>query len=349
MTSNPFLQPPSTSSIQPGDIVNGRYQLPHPVTGLPHSWTRTTNFIEKIADKYAIHEWDKREIIRGLVMREDLYVEACATDLEDKKALNNLAERAKEVSGGNTGARLGTALHTFTERGKRSEVTRAPRKWQGKVDLYLSTLHDYHLYPRTDLLERRVVSLKYNLAGTFDDGLDSAEYGLVIGDTKTQKEFYSYCDPAMQLAVYANADVMWNKETLAYEEMPPFNRDLALVLWLPARGIGETQDVCDVRWVDIATGWEKVGLANQVYEWQKAGKRKNEIGGIYVPNPLKITEAYARRLRDAGTFEDLHTLWDEVNERGFWKVELRDLFDKRRSQLLLGDLVSTVDKVSTVN
>lgn len=349
MTSNPFLQPPSTESVQPGDIVNGRYQLPHPETGLPHSWMRTTNFIHKIADTYAIHEWDKREVIRGLVMREDLYIEACGTDLEDKKALNDLASRAKEASGGNTGARLGTALHAFTERGKRGEETRAPRKWQGKVDLYLEALRNHRLYPRTDLLERRVINLKYNLAGTFDDGLDSAEYGLVIGDTKTQKDFYSYCDPAMQLAVYANADVMWNKETASYEDMPPFNKEIALVLWLPARGIGETQDACDVRWVDIATGWEKVDLAHRVHEWQKAGKRKNEVGGIYVPNPLAITEAYARRLWDAGSIDDLSAIWQEATERGLWRPELDDVGNIRRSQLLKDDLVSTVDKISSVN
>lgn len=346
MTTDPFAQP--TQASQPGDIINGRYHLPHPETMQPHKWTRTTNYIEKIADKYAIHEWDKRNIIQGLVMREDLYLEACATDLGDAKALNDIASRAKEIAGGNTGARLGTAFHGFTERAKRGEETQAPRKWQGKVDVYLKTLAANHLTPRPDLLERKVVSLRYNLAGTFDDGLQTLDLGLVVGDTKSQKELFTYSQMAMQLGVYANADAMWDPVRGLYEDMPPFNKEKGILLWTPVRGIGETEDVCEPHWVDIAHGWRMLEVVSAVHEFQKAGKRKNEVGGLYVPSsPLNVTEDYAQRLREASTVEELSAIYRECTARGVWGPELEELGLSRKKYL--NDLVSTVDTLSTVN
>lgn len=348
--ASPFMQPPTQDEAQPGEIKNGRYQLPHPVTGEPASWMRTTNFIKKIADTFALETWEKQTLIAGLTMREDLYTEACAAvefanewlelTSESKAKVTDIAARAKEVAGGNTGARIGTAFHAFVERAKRGEDARAPRKWAGKVDLYLDCLRRHYLTPVPHLLERRVVNLKYQLAGTFDDAFRTINGEMVMGDTKSQKGFYSYCDPAMQLGVYANADAMWNAETLSYEDMPPFSKDLGLIVWLPVR-----QDVADVRWVNIAKGWRKVELAYEVYEWQKEGKRKDAVGGIYAaPSSLQVVEAYARRLRDAATVEDLGNLYEEANSFSVWCPELEEVGLARQK-----DLVSTVDSVSTVH
>lgn len=358
--SSPFMQPPAQDEVRPGEIKDGRYHLPHPVTGLPHKWMRTTNFIKKIGDTYALEVWDKQTLIVGLTMREDLYVEACAAvefenewlepTAESKKKLTDIAARAKEVAGGNTGARMGTAFHSFTERAKRGQPHRAPRKWAGKVDVYLNALRKHYLTPQVELLERKVVNLTHNLAGTFDDAFRTVNGELVVGDTKSQKGFYSYCDPSMQLGVYANADAMWNDDTLTYEDMPAFSKDFGYVVWLPVR-----HDDADVRWVDIAKGYQKVRLVTEVYEWQKEGKRKNAVGGIYVaPSSLQAVEAYAKRLRDAESTEDLAQLWEEANSFGLWCPEL-ETAGQARSWLLgqhpeiASDLVSTVDNVSTVH
>lgn len=351
MTTDPFMQP--TAASEPGEIVNGRYSLPHPVTGLPHSWMRTTNFISKIADKHAIDEWEKQTIVAGLALREDYYVEACGVvdfypdtqDLtkESKQALNEIIERAREAAGGNTGARLGTAVHNFTEQAKRDGTHRAPKKWQGTVDTYLKTLRDFHLTPCPELLERKVVNLRYNLAGTFDDGLLTRDGKLVVGDTKTQKGIYSYCSPAMQLGVYVNADAMWNAALGEYEEMPPFEKDLGILLWTPVRGA--YQGSCEPHWVDIKQGYEAVELAHLVYEWQKKGKRKNAIGGLYIPpKSLSKTEEYARRLRDADSVDELSAVYIEASSRALWSPELEQVGKLRQK-----DLVSTVDTLSTVN
>lgn len=363
--SSPFMQPPTTTGYdpQPGDIVGGRYFLPHPETGAAHKWMRTTNFIEKISDVFSIREWEKQTLVAGLVLREDYYAQACGAlefspgtqDLtkDSKKKINEVIELAHEAGGGNTGARLGTALHSYTEAAKRGQEIRAPKKWQGKVQLYLDTLTANGLTYRPELLERRVVCLKYNLAGTFDDGLQTRDHRLVIGDTKSQKKIYSYCSPAMQFSVYANADAMWNPTTGTYEDMPPFDKDVALQIWVPARG--DHDGVCEVHWVDIKQGWEAVELAHQVYEWQKAGKRKNEVGGLYVaPSSLSMTEAYARRILDAESVEELGRIWEEATAAGVWCPALEEAGQGRKWLLIqhpeiAADLVSTVDNVSTVN
>lgn len=353
--TDPFSQP--TQATGYGDIVGGRYYLPHPETMQPHKWTRTTNYISKIAETYAIEEWEKQMVIVGLTMREDLYIEACGTvklepngDLSKdcKKDLNDIISRAKEVAGGNTGARLGTAFHSFTERAKRGEETRVPAKWVNKVELYLKTLADNKLTPQPHLLERRVVCLKYNLAGTFDDALLSVDLGLVVGDTKSQKDIYSYADPAMQLGVYAHADLMWNAELGQYEEMPPFNKETGLMLWVPVRGVGEVQDVCEVHELEIGRGWKMLEAVKTVHEWQKAGKRKGEIGRLYVPKTsISSAEAYAKRLREAASVDELSAIYQEASSRGLWSPELEDAGLIRKKSL--DDLVSTVDTLSTVN
>jgi len=105
------------------------------------------------------------------------------------------------------------------------------------------------------------------------------------------------------------------------------------------------QDHADVRWVDVAKGYRKVELAHEVYEWQKEGKRKDAVGGIWqAPSSLQAVEAYARRLRDAESVEELGNLYEEANSFGLWCPELEELGLQRQK-----DLVSTVDIVSTVN
>lgn len=355
MTTNPFLQP--SQATAPGEIVNGRYHLPHPETGKPHTWMRTTNFIEKIADGFALKKWEEQVILAGLALREDLYFATCAAtefipgtmDLtkESKAELNKVIEEAKEAGGGNVGARLGTAFHTLTERAKRGEPIQVPKKWEGKVELYLKTLADHQLTPNLHLLERKVVNLTYNCAGTFDDAFTTIDLGLVVGDTKTQKEIHSYCSPAMQFAMYAYADAVWNAVTGTYDPMPDFNKELALLVHIPVRGEKDGTGV--VEEVDIAAGWKALKTCHDAYEFQKAGRRKGELGRLYRPNPIRITETYARRLKDAGSVDDLIAIYQEASDKGAWCPELEEVGLLRRSELVEKDLVSTVDTVSTVN
>lgn len=330
-----FMQPDTGAA--PGDIVNGRYVLPHPESGKGHTWMRTTSFISTISDTYGLHKWEIREVIRGLALREDLYATACGTDASDTKGLNHLADAAADAAGAYTGRRVGSALHKFTERADRGLDHEAPARWAPKVDQYAQAIKEHCLTVVEPLVERTVVNLRYGCAGTFDRGLLTHNGQLVIGDLKTQKSIYSYCSIAMQLAMYAGADYMWNADKLAYEDMPAFNQDFALVMWLPAEGSG-----CEVHWVDLGKGRSRLELCAGVLEARKEGKRKNAVGGFRsAPGRVEVVEAYARRFAESSTREELCGLYAEAERFGFGCEELRVVAQKKYS-----DLESTVDSNS---
>lgn len=319
----------------PGTIKRGRYQLPHPHTGQPHTWMRTTTFIKKIDDLHAIHEWEKRKVIEGLALREDLYAEALTYGIStdghdlDTRKVNDLVERCKDAAGGNQGSRVGSALHRFTERHDAGFETGAPSRWLHRVEEYAQTLKEHKLTVVDDLIERIVINMRYGCAGTFDRGFMSHTGGLFLGDLKSQKKIYGYMSPAMQFAMYITSDCMWCPKTLRYVDMPAFNPYTALMLWLPAQGDG-----CEVHWVDTGEGAKMLKLCAEVYEYQKMSKRKGAMGGLRpAPLSLDVISAYADRLRFAESQKDLAYIWDEARTHGVWCEELEREWVQRHNQL----------------
>lgn len=322
MTSpDPFGQP--DTSPAPGSInSSGRYALPHPVTGEPATWARTTNFIKKLDDAFALNKWKIQQVVIGLGLREDLYAEACTlSDGDDLDALDKLAELAHDAAGGNHGRRVGSALHKFTERANQGEPSGAPARWVPKVDLYTEALRAHCLTVIPELTERTVVNLTYGCAGTFDNVLRTVRGELVIGDLKSKKKIYGYGSEALQFAMYAYADAMWNPKLGRYEDMPAVSRRVAKMVWLPVAG-----DVCEVHDVDIERGWEALRLCDEVRLWQNEQKRKNAVGSLCaLPDAMAITEAYAQRILQAGSRADLSAIWTEAHEFGRWSQELADM------------------------
>lgn len=319
-TPDPFGQPDSTTP--PGGITNGCYALPHPHTGKPATWARTTNFIRKLDDAFALNEWKIQRVLIGLGLREDLYAEACTlSDGDDLEALNRLAELAHDAAGGNHGRRVGSALHRFTERANRGEPSGAPARWAPKVDLYAEALKAHCLTVIPELVERTVVNLTYNCAGTFDNGLRTMRGTLQLGDLKSKKKIYGYGSEALQFAMYVYADAMWDPVTGKYVDMPPFDKRTAVMIWLPVAG-----DACEVHDVDIERGWAALKICDQVRLWQNEAKRKAAVGAPRaLPNAMAVTEAYASRILAAGTREDLSALWAEASALGRWSKELEDM------------------------
>lgn len=330
MTDDPFMQPESGPVF--GEVNSrGKYALPHPITGEPAEWQRTTNFIKKLDDTYALHKWDKRKVIEGLALDEGLYAEACSLALVpegeelDTKALDKLAEAAHDRAGGNTGRRIGSALHRFTERQSRGLPSGAPERWQRHVERYAETLREYRLTIVPELIERTVVNLTYGCAGKFDNGLRDVFGRIILGDLKSKRKIHGYGSEALQFAMYVNADAMWDPVAGKYEDMPAFDKDTALMIWLPASG-----DVCEIHGVDIAEGWRALKLCDQVREWQNLAKRKNGIGAQAAPpSAMAVTEAYAKRILEAGTREELSAIWREAEGFGVWSLELDDLGAER--------------------
>src|SRR5690606_40709505 len=68
----------------------GRYVLPDPETGEERSWTRATTVANKIADRFGLEQWAKRNVVLGIAAREDLYALAVSCKPEDKDQLNRI-------------------------------------------------------------------------------------------------------------------------------------------------------------------------------------------------------------------------------------------------------------------
>lgn len=337
MTEWEFVQPSEVGAKggeppirQLGDVVNGRYWLPDPKTGKPGMRTRVTTFAERLEDTWGLNAWEKRITLYGLTLREDLYVKACGTDPDDTKAMDSIIRDAKEAGGGNIGANIGTGLHGLFNAHDAGLPSRAPARYARKVQLYAEALDRCQLTAIPELAERLVFIPEYNLAGRMDGAvIEAARRDLSIIDYKSQKKWHSWGKVALQLAAYSRASVMWDPELGAYVEMPPMRQDRALVFWAPVRpadDVSSDPDFIEVHEVDIERAWNHAAkLSDAVREWQNEGKRKGALSSLYAPAPslALAVEAYANRLREASTVDELLMIHVEAENRGVWCDELR--------------------------
>jgi hypothetical protein len=299
--TSPFDQPSAARAASPDpEGGNGaysfdgkpdrwkRYRLPHPDTGKADGFTRMTTFAKSCSDTYTLSQWSQRMVMIGLTQRHDLYTAVAATSPDDREKLNNLAEDAKNAAGAKVGANLGTALHAFSEMLDRGETPHIPPPYQPHMAAYTALLEEYGLEVLD--IERVVLCTSYDekgVAGTLDRVVRftrdvTVQVGSVthtfkkgtvaILDLKTGKTMeYGQMEIAIQLSGYANAEHRWDKEALRW--LPQFegmDRDVALVLHLPATAPGETVEAAMYA-VDIKGGRE---IANLCTEVRKARKRK---------------------------------------------------------------------------
>jgi len=263
----------------------GRYILPDPTTDEERSWTRATTLAKVIADTENLTRWKMRMVAKGVASRKDLHALAASTPLTAKKRLDDLAQDAMEAAGASEGRNLGEALHSFTEavdRGQRPEI---PYEWQGDLKAYTAKLSEAGVFALTNYIERVVVCQAFGVAGTLDR-IIKYDPDLHVADVKTGADLsWSWGEIAIQLALYANADAMWNGST--YEDMPVVDREKALVVHLP---IGQGR--CDLYWVDIAAGWAAAQLCDDVKAWRKRSNLARPFGadvlGRVIQPPLEI-------------------------------------------------------------
>jgi hypothetical protein len=248
--------------IEPRHDRWGRYILPDPTTGEERTWTRATTWAKVIADTENLTRWKMRMVAKGVASRRDLHALASSTPLTAKKKFDGIAKDAMEAAGGSEGRNLGEALHTFTEQVDRGEQPEVPYEWQGDLKAYTATLSEAGIFALTNYIERIVVCQAFGVAGTLDR-IVKWDPELFVGDVKTGADLsWSWGEIAVQLALYANADLMWTGTE--YEPMPAVDRDKALVVHLP---IGKGR--CELYWVDISAGWAAAQLCGDVKAWRK--------------------------------------------------------------------------------
>lgn len=247
----------------------GRYVLKHPTKNLRGALSRCTTVVKASADTYALGEWQKGNVARGLSRRPDLLAMAASMSPGDRR-MGKLVKDAEEAGGGSEAANLGTALHGFTEaidRGGR--LADVPENHRDDVIAYRQEMIRQQLTVVPEAIERVTMTSRWDgVAGTFDRiyRLDDGTY--VIGDLKTGKVGYDPKEMFAQLAVYAegvNEVGVYDVAAERWERLPfDVRTDLGLIVHLPA---GEA--TCTVYLADLEAGRHHVEFCASVRRHRK--------------------------------------------------------------------------------
>jgi len=256
---------PTAQHVEPPRDRYGRYLIPDPETGKPVPYTRATTFAKSVSDTFGLTKWMLRMGGLGLAQRQDLLLGIAAADPSDTKTLDSLMAEAKEHAGANSGATIGTALHSFTEQVDRGEWPTIPAPWDADVAAYVEAVAAAGLTILPEWIEKVVVIPSLQVAGTLDRIVRTADGRLVIADLKTGKDVsYAMGEIAVQLALYAAAAYTFDPATGELDAMPVVDQAEALVFHAPA-GKG----TCSVLSVDIAAGREMFETIEVVRQWRK--------------------------------------------------------------------------------
>jgi hypothetical protein len=322
-TNDPFAP---TGRPEPKRDRYGRYLLTDPVTGKERAWQRTTTFTKMASDTFNLTQWAGRNIAKGLSLRPDLLALASTMDIKrDAKQLNALCEDAKEAAGAKTAANTGTALHSFTEAHDEDRHEAVPEMYRPRIRQYDQALKDHGITILPGMIERIVVSTKYDVAGTFDRVVRLEDETHVIFDLKTGRDLsYGMNEIAIQLACYAdahNAHGVWDAERGRWADgVPKVRDDFALVAHLPAAGDG-----CTIYKIDLQAGREGADLCAVIRDWRK----RKGVGEVWEPPATDWTE----RVLKADTRKELEHVASAARIAGEWDSRLREVALVRLDQI----------------
>lgn len=296
----------------------GRPMLPPKPGAKPEPYTRATTVAKTLEDQSALMAWKARMTMLGLVARRDLLTAAAATDSENKRELNRIAEAAADAGGATAAATTGTALHAFTERLDRGiDVGHVPEEHVADLDAY-QALADTIGWKVCEV-ELFTVDHSHRVAGTADRLLeiDGRRY---IADIKTGSSVEYHHAWAVQFAIYAHA-LPWDAEeqcTRPWEVIP--DQDRALVIHLPAE-----RGQAYAHWIDIAAGWK----AYQQSMWVRSWRKRRDLLTAWEPE-LRL-DAVGVAITLATSVNELTTLW--ATNQGTWNDQHTRLAAARKAEL----------------
>ena len=299
----------------------------------PVPYTRCTTFVGVMDDTWNITQWEKRMVAIGLVERKDLLLSVAAhRDPTEKKTLNKIVDQAKEAARASSAATVGTAVHKFTELVDRGDPIPDYLPDDAKRDLRAYQQGTRSLRPVA--AEQFTVNDHFQVGGTPDRVV---EHGgrYFIADLKTGNVEFAAMKIAMQMAMYAHS-VPYSHTT--GERTPwqwPIDQDWGLVIHLPA---GEAH--CELKWIDIAAGWEAVQTAYEVRQW-RARKAKDWYRPFgepasaeeLTPGELDPVSGYLKRVTDTGSVLHLYAIWSAAAATRHNTDELRAACKARRLQI----------------
>jgi RecB family exonuclease len=114
------------------------------------------------------------------------------------------------------------------------------------------------------MCERVTIVPELEVAGTMDR-IVKHKGEAKIGDVKTGSTVeYSGMEIAMQLAIYAHGQGLWNEDTGEWEQIPKVSQTEGLVFHIP---VGEGR--ATLYSVDLEFGWQVAKTAYLVRRWRK--------------------------------------------------------------------------------
>lgn len=337
---DPFAQPIGGNTKEDGVRRDryGRYMIPAPPEGddpngggprdIP--WTRATTMAKTISDTYALNQWGKRMVAKGLTLRPDLRALIAATPFEDRDTLNKACQDAEDAAGAKVSANLGTARHALTEILDRGDQL-PPLEEAEEKDLaaYRKVLAEEGITILPEWIERTVVVPEYGVAGTLDRIVRMPDGSLRIADLKTGADLsYGWGEISIQLRTYAAADWAYDWATGTWIRMPKVDPNLGLVIHLPVgKGNAVTYDV------NLRAGQTGLDLAYGVRDWRKLKTfAKARVSATAELTPSGVAPATAapltplQRVMAATNKAALAALWDELTAGGTnasaWTPEL---------------------------
>lgn len=254
----------------------GRYELPDPTTGEKmKGWTRATTFAATMAEQYGLSIWKQRQVVWGLSRRPDLLTMAqTISGPEDKKALGAIVDEAHIAAGTQSKANRGTAIHSACHAAERGAFEQVPEELRPHIAGYFAALKEHRLEVIPGYVERTVIVKSYHVAGTFDNLVRCPDGKMRVLDKKTGRLDYSDVEFAIQMALYANADAIFNYDTGRYEPMPEVAKDYAILMHIdPETGKAHPERV------NITWGWTWARTSAEVM----AIRKTKSIITPYVP------------------------------------------------------------------
>jgi len=287
-------------------------------------YKRTTNFIDVLQDEYKLKEWDRRMVATGMAENPELVMSALTVkpdrDVgqtpEDKKALQEIADKAKEFAKGSAAAAIGTSLHTFTQwMDEGRELGYVPEPYPADLAAYELATKDI----RWTNIESFRVHDDWKVGGT-TDRIGYYRGRLTIFDIKTGSLFLKFGAP-MQLAMYAHStpyDIATDTRTSDVDEL---RLDVGYVIHLPA-GSGH----CELKPVNLVSGWEGCLEAKAVWDF-----RNRPESDFYLDRDA-YAQLYEMALR-AGSVKECKVLWANGKDMGLLDHAMRTALTNRAKEL----------------
>ena len=306
----------------------GRYLVLPEGGTKPVGYTRATTVAKGIEDSGGLLNWGKRMVALGLSQRPDLVALVSTTSDTDKKTLDDICERAAEAGGATIRRDLGTALHGMLEKSWADPTFVAPDPYGADVAAVHDALTAARLRVVDGFAERMIVHDRFQIAGTFDLLVEDETGQKFVADIKTGSSLLGALAFAVQLSIYAQADALYNQGAAkdgsedTREPMPEVSKTYGVIIHVqPGSG------VCDLHWLDLATGAEALELAIAVREMRKAKPLSPIVIDIDVVERTKQIAAAEKILAAAdGNVDDEWRAW--------MTGRLKTLIDAGHSQLI---------------